>query len=291
MRTKAMRLIKSPLLGRYVLDWQWPRTVDRTTWEQVRIPSASGASLAALYGGACGKRIGVVVCAHPLRRDAKGFFLRTGRAGLLRRNGYDTLLFDFNGFGSSSPGGLNYVDDVLAAARYARGRAGTLPVHALAVCFGAVWALCAAEQRPFDAIVAEAPLTTLHEYYAGKPFAAAFLRLLWRLFPKTAAKATPLDAVANLSGSPRLLLIGGVEDHVAPMDMCRRLYEACSLQTAAPAVWYVEGAQHLRAFETAPLQYEARVVDFLGASRDGRSRPRSTASAAIGPQVLSCGSS
>jgi alpha-beta hydrolase superfamily lysophospholipase len=223
-----------------------------------------------LYGAAWSKRNGVVVCAHPLRRDAKGFFLRTGRADLLRRNGYDVLLFDFNGFGASSHGGFNYVDDVLAAARYARERAGMLPVHALAVCFGAVWTLCAGTQEHlFDAIVVEAPLTTLHEYYAGKTFAAAFLRLLWHLFPKAAAKATPIDAAAQLAGTARLLLIGGVEDKVAPIDMCRRLYEACSLPQTARAVWYVEGAQHLRAFETAPHQYEARVVGFLGAAGDG----------------------
>jgi alpha-beta hydrolase superfamily lysophospholipase len=264
MPAKALRFIKSPLLGRYVADWTWPRASDPAAWEQLSIASRNGASLAALYGIAHGCRKGVVVCAHPLRRDAKSFFLRSGRADLLRRNGYDVLLFDFNGFGASSHGDFNYADDVLAVAHYARERAAALPVHALATCFGAVWTLCAATQEhPFDAIVAEAPLTTLHEYYAGEPIAAAFVRLLWRLFPKSAARATPIRAAAKPAGTPRLLLIGRVEDHLAPTDMCRRLYEACSLPHGARAIWYVEGAQHLQAFEVAPLEYEERVVGFL----------------------------
>src|ERR1035441_9015864 len=126
MPAKALRFIKSPLLGRYVADWTWPRASDPAAWEQLSIASRNGASLAALYGIAHGCRKGVVVCAHPLRRDAKSFFLRSGRADLLRRNGYDVLLFDFNGFGASSHGDFNYADDVLAVAHYARERAAAL---------------------------------------------------------------------------------------------------------------------------------------------------------------------
>src|SRR5450631_3863360 len=85
VRATAMRLVKSPLLGRFAVDWQWPRTADLSAWEPFSIPSRSGASLAALYGTGDGERKGVVVCAHPLRRDAKGFFLTSGRADALRR--------------------------------------------------------------------------------------------------------------------------------------------------------------------------------------------------------------
>jgi pimeloyl-ACP methyl ester carboxylesterase len=274
IRQLAMRLLKFPLLGRYALDWHWPRTADRGVWEPLRIASRSGASLACLYGAGSGERRGVVVCVHPLRRDAKGFFLSNGRAAMLRRNGYDVLLFDFNGFGASSHGDFKYVDDVLAAGNYARGRAANLPVHALALCFGAVWTLCAvAHDHPFEGIVVEAPLTSLHEYYAGDRFGQTLLRLFWRLFPRTAADAVPIEAVAKLAGNSRLLVIGGVEDVVAPIEMSRRLLAACGLPHWARSLWCVAGATHLRAFETAPAEYEARVTGFLRAAAERSETP------------------
>lgn len=261
LRASAFRLLKTPLLGRYSVSWHWPRASDVSDWERLHIASRSGALLAALYGTARGERKGVVVCAHPLVKSAKGYFISSGRADVLRRNGYDVLLFDFNGFGESSHGDFRYVQDVIAAANYARRRAGGSPVHALAVCFGAVWTLCAAaREAAFDAIVTEAPLTSLHEYYAGDRIARAFLGLLWRLFPATAAGASPLEAAGKFVGNPRLLVIAGLDDTTTPIAMSRRLHEACTLPRASRAIWYVEGAGHLRAFEAAPLEYEERLI-------------------------------
>lgn len=277
LRMLAMRIVKSPLLERYVVDWHWPRTADRGIWEELSIASRSGATLAGLYATGNGRRKGVVICAHPLRRDAKSFFLSSGRADVFLRNGYDVLLFDFNGFGASSHGDFNYVQDLLAAAAYARQRAAGLPVHALAACFGAVWTMCAAMyDHPFCAIVVEAPITSLPEYFAESPIARAFLRVLWRLFPRTAAGATPIEAAARLAGTPRLLIIGGIDDTITPIEMSRRLYETCTLPRSARAVWYVERAGHLRAFEVAPREYEERVIDFLTTAADRSGFGRTT---------------
>lgn len=263
-RATAMRLLKFPLLGRYVVKWTWPRAVDFGDWQRLAIGSRSGALLAALYGAAHGERKGVVVCAHPLRRDAKGYFLTSGRADVLRRNGFDVLLFDFNGFGESTQGDFNYAADVLAVAEYARVRAGGRPVHALAVCFGAIWTVCAATQRhPFNGIVVEAPLTSLYEYYFDNRAARAFLGLLGHLFPKSAAGAIPIEAARNFTGTPQLLVVGGTDDTITPIGMSRRLYEACTLPAAARSLWCVAGARHLRAFEAAPREYERRVTAFL----------------------------
>jgi uncharacterized protein len=267
LRAGAFGLLKYPLLARFDVPWRWPGSVPLDAWERVGLRSGSGAKLAALYGAAqTASRRGVVVCAHPLRRDAKGYFLTSGRADLLRRNGFDVLLFDFNGFGESTQGDFHYQHDVLAAAAYARSRADGLPVSALAACFGAVWTLgAAASEQPFQTIVLEAPLTTMQEFYAHHRIAAAFFELLWRLFPRSAANASPVESAGRLRGAPRLLIIGGLDDAIAPPEMSRRLYDACTLPSEARRVWYVEGATHLRAFETAPQEYEARVTAFLAA--------------------------
>lgn len=264
LRARTFGLIKKPLLGRFDVNWRWPRSIARDAWDRTSMVSRSGATLAGLYGTAAGERKGVVVCIHPLRREAKGFFLRSGRAEMLRANGYDVLAFDLNGFGESTQGDFNYTDDVATAADFACERAGRLPVHALAACFGAVWALAAAtREHPFSGIAIEAPLTTLAEYYQADPVLRGIFELLWRAFPKSAAEASPMAAVGRLAGTPHLMVIGGVEDTIAPITMSRRLYEACNLPRAARRIWYVDGAEHLRAFEAAPPEYEARITDFF----------------------------
>jgi hypothetical protein len=101
LRGRAFHVLKFPLLGRYAVRWHWPPGVDLAQWDRISFESGSGAKLAGLYASATIESKGVVVCAHPLRRDAKGYFMSTGRAKMLRRNGYDVLLFDFNGFSSS----------------------------------------------------------------------------------------------------------------------------------------------------------------------------------------------
>lgn len=264
LRERCFRALKAPLVGRYAVRWRWPPGVERERWERVMIPSASGAALAGVYARApvCSK--GVVVCVHPLRKEAKGFFLRSGRAELLLRNGYDVLAFDLNGFGESTGGDFRYACDVLAAGRFAAGRAEGRPVHVLAACFGAVWTLGAAmREPPFGAIVIESPLASLHEYYARTRWARAVFAVLWRTFPRSAADARPLAAIARLAGEPRVLLVAGLDDTLTPPDMARRMYDACTRPGAARRLWYVEGAQHLRAFETAPRAYERQVIAFL----------------------------
>ncbi len=264
LRAALFGAIKFPLMGRYAVRWRWPRTVDLRAWERLAFESGSGARIAALYAPAAVARKGVVVCAHPLRRDAKGFFLSTGRADVLRRHGYDVLLFDFNGFGESSSGDFRYVRDLLAAAAVARERAGGLPVHALAACFGAVWTLgAAALDDTFSRIVLEAPLSSMRDYLAADPLGKLVFELAWRLFPGAAAHADPLAAAAKIAGAPRLLFITGEDDLVAPPAMAERLRAACGLPLGEDTLWRVAGAAHLRAFEAAPEAYARRVIAFL----------------------------
>jgi pimeloyl-ACP methyl ester carboxylesterase len=115
------------IVARFVIrrraGWRWPEGVERTSWERLRIPSASGVELAGLFGRAHGPAKGAVVCVHPLGAAAKGFFLQSGRAHALRRGGFDVVLFDFDGFGESPQGDRNYAADLRAAAAYARKRA------------------------------------------------------------------------------------------------------------------------------------------------------------------------
>jgi len=264
LRARAYRLLKTPLFAKYMVGWDWPEAVDRRPWEPVRIASGSGATLAGAFACAHGRSKGVVVCAHPMRRSAKGYFLASGRAEMLRRNGYDVLLFDFNGFGESPHGNFNYPLDVLAAGEFAREIAGGLPVNVLAASFGAGWTLCAATRaHPFDSIVLECPFTTPQEFYARYPFGRMALDALWQCFPKTRRSMVPLEAAERLSGTPRVFFIGCLADVTTAPAMTRRLFDRCNVARERRAVWFADRAGHIRAFETDAAGFERRVIAFF----------------------------
>jgi pimeloyl-ACP methyl ester carboxylesterase len=263
-------LLKKPLFAKYMVGWQWPSGVDRRPWERVDIPSRSGALLAGLFACAHGRSKGVVVCAHPMRRSAKGYFLASGRAEMLRRHGYDVLLFDFNGFGESPQGNFNYPLDVLAAGEFARRIAGGLPVHVVAASFGAGWSICAAtREHPFESLVLECPFTTPQEFYARFPWGRFALDVLWQFFPKTRATMIPLESAERIAGDPRMLFIGCLADTTTAPAMTRRLFDRCSLRRERRGVWFADRAGHIRAFEADPDGFERRVTRFL----DGVAEP------------------
>jgi pimeloyl-ACP methyl ester carboxylesterase len=271
LHARAYRLLKTPLFAKYMVTWEWPAGVDRRPWEPVTIPSGSRATLAGLFACAHGRAKGVVVCAHPMRRSAKGYFLASGRAEMLRRNGYDVLLFDFNGFGESPHGNFNYPLDVLAAGAFAARIAGGLPVHVLGASFGAGWSICAAaREHPFNSLVLECPFTTPQEFYARYPWGRLALDTLWQFFPKTRTTMVPLDAAERLAGEPRAFFIGCLADATTAPAMTRRLFDRCNLERERRAVWFADRAGHIRAFETDPGGFERRVTAFL----DGSEAPR-----------------
>ena len=264
VRAAMYGALKGPLLGRYQVDWRWPESVDRAAWNPFDTPSATGSKLAGTYARSHGTRKGVVVCAHPMRRSAKGFFLQSGRTEMLLRNGYDVLLFDFNGFGESPHGDFDYPEDVLAAAEVARHVAGGTPVHAFGASFGAGWTLCAAARKPvFDSIVLENPWTTIEEYYNRNPGALGAVAALSLLFPRTARSLRPIDMVRALPPASRLMMIGCAGDRTTPVEMTRRLDEACPIPAARRDLWLVPVAGHLAAYESDAASYERRVIGFL----------------------------
>lgn len=71
-----------------VRAWRWPEGYAATPrWQRTAFANAQGVRLAGLFRRTEGPPRGVVVCAHPLRRDAKGFFLRFGHAEALCQSG------------------------------------------------------------------------------------------------------------------------------------------------------------------------------------------------------------
>jgi hypothetical protein len=45
--------------------------------------------------------------------------------------------------------------------------------------------------------------------------------------------------------------------------MTRRLFDRCNLPRPARYLWFVTGAEHIRAYETDPAGFERRVIGFF----------------------------
>lgn len=250
--------------------WRWPAGyAEAASWQRTSFANAQGVRLAGLFRPAAGRPRGIVVCAHPLRRDAKGFFLRTSHAAMLRQSGYHVLLFDFNGFGESARGGCLYPLDVVAAGHHAARLAPGLPVGVLGVSFGAAWAACALADpcHNFDAAVLENPFTTLPAYFARHPVHHRILRALCRWMPREAAALSPAERLRAACRIRSLLLIYGENDLITPPAAGSQLLQSLpEKQRSGGALWIVPGAGHNEAVCIAPRAYRRRVADVFGSA-------------------------
>jgi pimeloyl-ACP methyl ester carboxylesterase len=262
------RVVKKPFFGRYQKPWHWPAQTERDGWTTVRFPGDRGVKLAGTYAQAHALPAkATILCGHPMGTDAKGFFLKRGHADVLRRNGYNVFLFDFNGFGESESGSFEYPDDVLSGARAARSVWPNTALGFLGISFGASWGICALsrESSLFRAAILESAFTTLDEYWRRYPLPYMTLKCLNLCMPDAANRLRPISRIAEARDA-RLLLIYGAKDTVTPIEMGQRFLLLAGGATPERTMWIVDGAEHTKALQSAPQEYETRAISFLDAA-------------------------
>jgi len=262
----AYRILKTPFFGKFRKPWTFPRAENPQDWQPLQIASGSRARLACLFGAAHGTpAAGNVLLAHPMGSEAKGFFLRDGHARFLRDNGFNVLLFDFNGFGESEEGNFGYVEDVLAAGRELRRLAPGLPTAVFGSSFGGARALCslARADHGFSVAVFESVFTSLKEYWGRFPVANAVLTALSALLPELERSLRPIAQVGMLRGVRKVVFLYGDGDRWTPLEMGTRLFESCNLDRADRVLWTMAGARHAQAFATSSAEWRERYLKFL----------------------------
>ena len=260
------RWLKAPFFGKYRRPWIFPQTEKMQDWEKRTITSGSNARLAALYGPALARpAAGNVLLAHPMGSDAKGFFLKDGHARFLRENGFNVLLFDFNGFGESEEGNFHYMEDVLAAGRELNRLAPGLPAAVVGTSFGGSWALCALSKagHGFSAAVIEGAFTTLKEFWRRHPMANLVLSGLTLLLPGLERSLRPIAQVRSIQHLRRILFVYGEGDLAAPVEMGERLFRECNLPQSNRFLWKLPQARHTQGFTTASPACRQRYAEFL----------------------------
>jgi alpha-beta hydrolase superfamily lysophospholipase len=209
----------------------------------------------------------------------------------LHRAGYDLLLYDQRGAGTSGGDGVTFgyyeAGDLDAAARYLQVRSGARHIGAVGRSAGAAAAVLAAgEGAPLDAVVADSGFADL-ERVAAESAARLFgpgwgqfssilsPLILWHAEQQSglrAAKIRPVDAVAHLSPRP-VLLIHGMKDELFSYQHSETLYAAAG---EPKDLWLVPDTIHAGASAKQPAEYQRRLLAFF----DGALRPNAAAAAA-----------
>jgi uncharacterized protein len=234
--------------------------------EEVSFTTSDGLTLRGWY---IPSRNGAAVVDFPGRLGTQA------HARMLARHGYGVLLFDRRGEGRSEGGGnmLGWGGDkdIIAAVDWLKRRPDVDPdrIGGIGLSVGGELMLEAAAKDPDLAAVVSDGAGARHfreqkkalpgaVFWAMSP-AFALLNVSVAVFSDTAPPESLFDLVPRIAPRPLLFIYapdGGNATEVLTPDFARIAGPNASL-------WTVPDAPHTKAIETAPAEYERRVVDFF----------------------------
>jgi len=230
--------------------------------ELVSYPSLNGNNLIALYFKTDQTPRGTIVHFHGNFGNVSNHF---PLSLFLVKNGFDVLVFDYQGYGASQgkPSPRNLVEDGVASVRWAQAhlRSSATAVGVFGQSLGAATGLVVAASEPLvKAVVAESAFT------GHAPMARDVLKrsvFVWPLYPIAPLfvnrSMDPLNHVAKIAPRP-IFLIHGDQDKTIPSWMSQKLFKAAS---EPKKLWIVEGGDHLKLRAKAGERYEQEIVDFF----------------------------
>ena len=214
-----------------------------------------------------------------------------GYAKFLLSSGFSVVMMDARAHGES--GGTistyGHVEryDVIAVMDALTASEPVEHAYALGESMGAAVALQAAAVDPrIEAVVAEGAFRNLHEVmfdYAGLRWSAFLGKTLFRPAAILAVHEAEQqggfkfdDVSPEASVSERkfpVMLISGLSDHNIPKRHAQAIYTAAS---GPKELWLVPGAHHQGALQTAPREFQQRVLRFLSGSQVAHESPGAT---------------
>lgn len=224
------------------------QTEDGVTLRGWFIPSGNGAAVA-LFHGYAGNR-------QQLAREGAA----------LARAGYGVLLLDARAHGESGGERSTFGDteryDVRAAVDFLVARSARIGLLGFSAGASAV-ALVAAEDPRVNAVVLEAPTTSIREFARDESGRLAFLRapvivatLRWAGIDVDAV--APVNVVGKIAPRP-LLVVHGSDDRIIPVTRGRAVYDAAA---EPKRLLLVEGGGH-GGYESVDPTYLDTLLTFL----------------------------
>jgi hypothetical protein len=228
--------------------------------EEVTIPNGAASLAAWILDPATGGTKGTVVFCHGNAGNLENHF---SFVDFLPLSGYRVLLFDYQGYGESTPNRptrSSTLSDAHAALVYASQRWGKswLMGHSL----GASVAIVAAAERKeaILGLVASAPFTSYRaEARAALGGGTPFGLITWPLGFFVSRGQDPIDSVAAISPTP-ILFIHGENDEIIPAYMSLELYEKAGEPKERVVI---PGAYHNEGWRELGPGYVEKVIGFL----------------------------
>ena len=260
-RPMDLRLTSSP--SDYDLDF-----------ENVSFTSADGVTLSGWYLGGASSDV-VIACGHGLFRSRREVL---DRAAFFRKQGYDTLVFDFRRHGESEGEritlGFDERLDFLGAVDFLQEKKPGVKIVLYGVSMGAAASLLAAsETEDVAAVIADSSFSSLEHTVVHHldlilglprfPFGTALLFFL-EMHGDFDRSEFDLERTVTAIGDRPLLIVAGEDDQRMPAEIQRRLHERTINEHSRFRSF--PGATHGAAYRTDTEGYEAMLNEFLSAS-------------------------
>ncbi len=262
--SKIYSILKKPFFGRFMVTWRSPFSdEDDKNWEKISFSSDSNAEIKAMWADGIGQSKATIVMAHPMGKEAKGYWFKNGYTELLLAEGYNLLIFDFNGFGESDLGNFNYFDDVIAAGLYAKKRNPKLPIGYFGISLGAMWGTVGLAERKdvFQCVILESGATTFPEFWRHFPLAYRMLIFFNFCFPRFASRIVPVERVKELDYLDNVLFIYSKTDKYMPVSMGERIHANCD---ASSELFIIDDAPHANIMKSNYKEvYSQKIVTFF----------------------------
>jgi hypothetical protein len=259
------KIIKKPFFGKYMVAWKNPLSEQaKNEWEKILVKSKSGATLNCMYAKA--KNIeakATIVLAHPMGKEAKGYFLKHGYTDLLRENGFNVLVFDINGFGESSIGNFSFFEDIIAISIKAKSITPLLPIGYHGISLGGQMATIAFTDidHRYDFAIIESAATTLQEFWKKFPAAYYVLKFMYLFVPKYGKKISMIDRIAEVKKLQSILFIYSKTDSWVPFEMGERFNKNCNVPSS---LWAIENAEHAQIMKSNEKEkYKEKILDYF----------------------------
>ncbi len=205
---------------------------------------------------------GIIILSHSYLAEAKKFYLTRGHAQMYLDQGFEVVIFDFNGFGESPFVDFDYCGDLTAVADFIQKSNPGKPVFGHGVSFGASHTITygTAADNVFQRIIIENCLDSNLSYYRKRNIKLHFMMLsLMKIFPAVNKDHNYINGIKNLKNIKRALFIYNTDDDLTTIKMGEQLCEACNV-TASMEIF---SGQHLQAFQKNPDKYTEKVISFL----------------------------
>jgi len=262
------KILKRPFFGNFMVKWRSPLSPEqKKEWQPISINSKSGGVIKGLFAKSrTNQEKGTIVLGHPMGKEAKAYFIKNGYTDLLRENGFNTVIFDINGFGESTHGNFSYFQDIVAIGIKASELTPGIPIGYHGISLGGQMATIAFADpnHKYSFAIVESAATTLEDFWIKFPVAYKMLTLFNILLPRYRKRVRMIDRIKEAKNLKSLLLIYSKSDDWVAVEMGRKFKENSPVETE---LWIVDNAKHASIMKSEHRDdYAKKIIDYFDTS-------------------------